>query len=588
MVENVRAAHNGHPAPFGRERVSALHRPDERILGRLIAAIGSSPQAAMPATTLVDSLVTLEGCGAALVYQWDPDLERLVLRAVAPQEHGPCAEEYALGEGVIGRAALRRDRPVIGTFRADGPSRTTIGPSRTALGLRVAARGGELLGVVALVASGAGPFAAATVRLATDAAGLFALALEHERMEATARLHEELLGSIDLLARAASSDTPLGEVLEGVAALGQRGLRLSACAIFVDDRGHEAARLAAVAPRDAELPSSWRGGLRREQVRSAEGGRLLAPNSAVALRTGAECGHAILLAPATLGSERFGTLALVDRATRSFSGADLALAERLSRVVALALRQRRLVDGSLERTRAEDLLWDIVGPSSSDPAAVLARAQRLGCDLAERHVVIVGSAPTRHPAPALRATLHALDRSAISDVSSGRVTAIVSAVAVAGLTSAGWSVGVSQPCDGLARYPLAYRQAQEAHDLGRRLFGSGRVVRFEDLGGYRFVPALLECGLANEAEYQQVSRLPDELLKTLEAYLDSGGNTAQAANQLFLHRNTLRQRLDRISTLLDLDLSVPSRWLSLQLVIKTARLARIAAEPTADSAPHAG
>ena len=72
-----------------------------------------------------------------------------------------------------------------------------------------------------------------------------------------------------------------------------------------------------------------------------------------------------------------------------------------------------------------------------------------------------------------------------------------------------------------------------------------------------------------------MSRLSDELLRTLEAYLDSGGNTALAAKQLFLHRNTLRQRLERISTTLDLDVSAPERWLALQLAIKTARITRL-------------
>ena len=134
---------------------------------------------------------------------------------------------------------------------------------------------------------------------------------------------------------------------------------------------------------------------------------------------------------------------------------------------------------------------------------------------------------------------------------------------------------MSQPCRELARYPVAYRQAREALELGIRLFGEGRVVRSDDLGSYRFVPALVESGLRAETEYVQVSKLPDELLRTLEAYLDSGGNTALAAKQLFLHRNTLRQRLERISTSLQIDVSVPQRWLALQLAIKTARMARL-------------
>ncbi len=588
MVSDGRPAHNGQLASFGRQRVSGMDTP-ERVLSRLITAIASGARASLAATTLVDSLVTLDGCDEALVHRWEPDLERLVLRASAPHERVTCAEEIALGEGVIGRAALRHDRPVVGMLRVDsGTSRTAVAPSRTALALRVAARDDELIGVVTLLTSRSGAFAPETVRVATDAARLLALAFEHERSSAASERHADLLGSIDLLSRAASSEAPRDEVLEGVAWRALRVLRAGACAIFLDERAPGALRLAVVAPQDAELPSSWRAGVGWEPLQRHEGGSILAPNGMAAARTGTEGGHSILVAPAMLGNQHFGALALFDHAKRVFSAEDAVLAGRLASIVALALWQRQLIDGSLERTRAEDLLWDIVAPGSSDPAAVLARAQRLGCDLAKRHVVIVGSAPAGHSAAALRAALHALDRSVISDVSSGRVTAIVCAGPIGGLSSAGWSIGVSQPCDGLSRYPLAYRQAQEAHDLGVRLFGPGRIVSSEDLGSYRFVPALLQYGLTKEAQYLQVWRLSDEHLKTLEAYLDNGGNTAHAANQLFIHRNTLRQRLDRISTLLDLDLSVPSRWLSLQLMIKTARMARLAGDATPDHAPHTG
>ncbi len=565
MVENGATSRNGQPAPFGPRQVSETHTRSGHVLGRLIAAMGSTTSGAAAAETLVDALASLDTCGAAFVYRWDADLGHLVLAASAPQRPDIYGEEFALGEGVVGRAALRPSRPVTGTLRADQLARAPLAPDRAMVGLRVAARDGALLGVVALVADGPGPLAPATIRTATDATGLIAQALEHEQLVASLRLDEDLLGSIELLVRAASSETQLGDALEGIAELGLKALRVDTCAIFASDRAHGPLRPAAVSPRDAELPASWRRGL---------------PDGAEAAAS-SPSDEVTLVVPALLGRERFGAFAVADRPGRSFSAGDRVRAEQLAHVVALAVRQRWQIPGSFERTRPADLLWNIVGPQSGDPAALLARARGLGCDLAARRVVIVGSAPDGSTFD-LRATLQGLNLTALCDASSGRLTAIVAEGAVAGLARPGWSLGVSQPCDLLARYPLAYQQAQEAHDLGRKLFGAGRLVRYADLGGYRFIPALLG-GITDEVEYVQISRLSDELLRTLEAYLDGGGNTAQAANQLFLHRNTVRQRLDRIATLLDLDLSDPSRWLSLQLVIKTARLARLNG---ADLTPH--
>jgi DNA-binding PucR family transcriptional regulator len=71
--------------------------------------------------------------------------------------------------------------------------------------------------------------------------------------------------------------------------------------------------------------------------------------------------------------------------------------------------------------------------------------------------------------------------------------------------------------------------------------------------------------------YQQVARLPNELQLTLEAYLGNGGNTVQAARQLNIHRNTMRQRMDKIRSLLDVDPADPQQWLYLQLAIMVTR-----------------
>jgi PucR family transcriptional regulator, purine catabolism regulatory protein len=152
------------------------------------------------------------------------------------------------------------------------------------------------------------------------------------------------------------------------------------------------------------------------------------------------------------------------------------------------------------------------------------------------------------------------------------------------LSLADLSVGISRPCTRLERYPDALVEAGEALELGTKLWGYGRVTSFDMLGSYRFVPALVQSGLADDADYHQVSQLSDDLLKTLEAYLDSGGNTAEAARQLFLHRNTLRQRLDRIAT--SVDFAAPSRWLGLLLAIKVARIERLRSAWSAETGDH--
>jgi len=62
-----------------------------------------------------------------------------------------------------------------------------------------------------------------------------------------------------------------------------------------------------------------------------------------------------------------------------------------------------------------------------------------------------------------------------------------------------------------------------------------------------------------------------DLCRTLEAFL-ARGNAAEAARQLFVHYNTMKQRLHRIGEVLDADLHDPRTRLALTLALEVRRL----------------
>ncbi len=66
-------------------------------------------------------------------------------------------------------------------------------------------------------------------------------------------------------------------------------------------------------------------------------------------------------------------------------------------------------------------------------------------------------------------------------------------------------------------------------------------------------------------------RRRSSLLATLEEYLGQGRSPVATARALFIHPNTLRQRLARIEELTELDLGRED-LLSLELATKLARL----------------
>ena len=63
-----------------------------------------------------------------------------------------------------------------------------------------------------------------------------------------------------------------------------------------------------------------------------------------------------------------------------------------------------------------------------------------------------------------------------------------------------------------------------------------------------------------------------ELLHTLEVYFDNNGNLSQAAEALFIHRNTLTYRLDRITEISGIDFDNTETLLAAQLALRIHKM----------------
>ncbi|HEX9495645.1 MAG TPA: helix-turn-helix domain-containing protein [Candidatus Limnocylindria bacterium] len=132
------------------------------------------------------------------------------------------------------------------------------------------------------------------------------------------------------------------------------------------------------------------------------------------------------------------------------------------------------------------------------------------------------------------------------------------------------SAGLGGPRDPERSLRLAALHAEQALRLGRALNGPGRVTAFEDLGPYCFVlgrptediRAFCRSVLGPLAESEQ----HDEL-RTLEEFLRAHGSVNGVARALYLHRNTVRQRLKRIGVLTGADLEDADQRMQLYLAV---------------------
>ncbi len=139
--------------------------------------------------------------------------------------------------------------------------------------------------------------------------------------------------------------------------------------------------------------------------------------------------------------------------------------------------------------------------------------------------------------------------------------------------------GLSGPAHTLADWPTVYTEALQAMQLGVRLKLNKQVVEFGSLGVYRLLyelegqPAVQKFAaeiMQPLANYDSENR--GSLVKTVQAYFDHHGNISQTAESLFVHRNTLLYRMERIQELTGLKLDQANMRLALHLALKLWQL----------------
>ncbi|MBD8497857.1 PucR family transcriptional regulator [Paenibacillus arenosi] len=99
--------------------------------------------------------------------------------------------------------------------------------------------------------------------------------------------------------------------------------------------------------------------------------------------------------------------------------------------------------------------------------------------------------------------------------------------------------------------------------------------RYEELGWYRFLPAMIQERRARPMQHSSLSRLKaydkehqSGLVSTLSLFLQADCNVKRAAEMLHIHSNTLMYRLKRITDIGGIDLNDMEQKISLYLELK--------------------
>lgn len=110
----------------------------------------------------------------------------------------------------------------------------------------------------------------------------------------------------------------------------------------------------------------------------------------------------------------------------------------------------------------------------------------------------------------------------------------------------------------ISQVSRSYKEARMALNVGKIFYGAERVHMYNKLGIGRLIYQLPEslCRMFIKEVFtrQQPETFDDETLQTINMFFDNNLNVSETARQLFVHRNTLVYRLEKLDKSTGLDI----------------------------------
>lgn len=120
------------------------------------------------------------------------------------------------------------------------------------------------------------------------------------------------------------------------------------------------------------------------------------------------------------------------------------------------------------------------------------------------------------------------------------------------------NVGIGNPVIGVKDLARSFKEAQTALEVGKVFDTDKVIVSYDNLGIARLVyhlpTTLCETFLHEVFKRGSIESLDHETLFTIQRFFENNLNVSETSRKLFVHRNTLVYRLEKIKKLTGLDL----------------------------------
>ena len=144
------------------------------------------------------------------------------------------------------------------------------------------------------------------------------------------------------------------------------------------------------------------------------------------------------------------------------------------------------------------------------------------------------------------------------------------------------NVGIGTPVLGVKELARSFKEAQTALEVGKVFDTDKNIVSYDNLGIARLIyhlpTTLCDTFLKEVFKKNSIESLDHETLFTIQKFFENSLNVSETSRKLFVHRNTLVYRLDKIKKLTGLDL----REFDHAIIFKIALMVKkyLAANPT--------
>ncbi len=120
------------------------------------------------------------------------------------------------------------------------------------------------------------------------------------------------------------------------------------------------------------------------------------------------------------------------------------------------------------------------------------------------------------------------------------------------------TVGIGTPVDRIRDLAGSFKEAQVALEVGKVFDNGHPIIRYDHLGVARLIyqlpTTMCEMFLREVFKKGSIDSLDQETLFTIQKFFENNLNVSETSRKLFVHRNTLVYRLEKIKRLTGLDL----------------------------------